>query len=107
MESPFAERGEVTLPPTLFLVVSQSGELITHCHNIVELFRLREVKQSHDAKVFRYLPTNKQFDLFATWDKENLKWVLGPNQGIGFEQVSYQQFQAAHNMLLKLKELKL
>ena len=107
----------MTLPPTLFLVVSHSGELITHCHNIVELFRLREIKQSHDATVFRYLPTNKQFDLFATWDKENLKWVLGPNKesghssakdgSIGFEQVSYQQFQAAHNMLLKLKELKL
>jgi|ETNmetMinimDraft_30_1059905.scaffolds.fasta_scaffold267186_2 hypothetical protein len=83
----------------LFLVLRPTEpKIVYYCHNILELFRLREVFGTHNHRVYRYTEllknSNKKFDLYAVFTTE-LTWEVGTaNSGVGFEQISYEQLEA-------------
>jgi len=88
----------------LFLIVHPLDfKVIHYCHNILELFRLREVYKTHGYDVYRYTSTNKTFDLYAKFNSDKLWWDIC-SQGIGFERITYDSLEANWKFICQIRK---
>jgi hypothetical protein len=107
-----SEGARVTImPPILFIITSPSGEVIYHCHDLLELFRLRGVyNPSHDAEVYRYVDTkvSVQTDKYFQWDRAKRIWLvsdasIGTGIGTGFQRITYASLEPIYNIMKGMK----
>jgi hypothetical protein len=93
------------VPPILFIITTQPNDrVVYHCHNLLELFRLREVYQPDlHAEVYRYVDTkvSVQTDKYFQWDKDKLIWVAGSE--VGFQRITYASLEPIYNVLRQMK----
>ncbi len=83
----------------LFIVVDsrRESEVLYYCHNILELFRLKEVfvELLSPVEVYRYsVSGNYTPDKHFNWDEDTLKWEPSTNgTGVGFEKITYESLE--------------
>lgn len=94
------------MPDVLFLIVD-AGRVLYHCHDLIELFRLKGIyKPSDEAEVCRYLKTNKINDRQFWWNAESRQWVTSEVAGqtpIITQRISFKQMETNYRICLKLR----
>jgi hypothetical protein len=64
----------------LFFVItseSNSNNIISWAHDLESLFDLIDrVYKIPDPIVYRYMPQNVKFDIWATWNEKDLRWEV-------------------------------
>lgn len=101
------------VPDILFLIVHPTEPtILNYCHNLLELFRLRDQFNTHDARVYRFKKVGGySADLYARWSNEQLKWIIcdvdaaeaAREKVIPFEWISYGQLEVSWQLIRSLQ----
>ena len=94
------------MPDLLFIVADEKDYPVYHCHNLLELFRLRG-KYQHTDRLYRYIKGQKvDGGVYFQWNKIVMCWIpcTIKKDGYCFQRITFEELEKNYQFILKLKK---